>query len=97
MIIRYRFKSSIKSKKKMEPSRKTAATFTHLSALTQYFPFGYIFPILIWTAKTNQNLWDHNGKQVLNSIELTFILVNASCRGYSILSLAFFKNIPFNA
>jgi uncharacterized Tic20 family protein len=96
------FQSSIQNQKKMETiTEKNAATFTHLSALTQYFfPFGnYIFPILIWTAKKDKSEFvDHNGKQVLN-FQLSLLL-------YSLLLLAVaipifiitvFKNIPFDA
>jgi uncharacterized Tic20 family protein len=38
---------------KMKTTTEKIATFTHLSALTQYFiPFGnFIFPILFWTSK----------------------------------------------
>jgi uncharacterized Tic20 family protein len=44
---------------KMKTTTEKIATFTHLSALTQYFiPFGnFIFPILFWTSKkTSLNL-----------------------------------------
>lgn len=48
---------------------KNLATFTHLSALTQYcIPFGnYIFPIVIWSSKKNKSEFiDFSGKQILN-------------------------------
>jgi uncharacterized Tic20 family protein len=82
-------------------TEKNAATFTHLSALTQYFfPFGnYIFPILIWTAKKDKSEFvDHNGKQVLNfqlSLLLYSLILLAVAIPIFIISL--FKNIPFNA
>lgn len=57
-------------------TEKNTATFTHLSALTQYcFPLGnYIFPILIWTSKKDKSEFvDYNGKQVLN-FQLSLLL-----------------------
>ncbi len=48
---------------------KNWATFTHLSALSQYcIPFGnYIFPILIWSTKKDKSEFiDFSGKQILN-------------------------------
>lgn len=48
---------------------KNLATFTHLSALTQYcIPFGnYIFPIVIWSSKKDKSEFiDFSGKQILN-------------------------------
>lgn len=50
-------------------NNKNLATFTHLSALSQYcIPFGnYIFPILIWISnKAKSEFIDFNGKQILN-------------------------------
>jgi len=50
-------------------NNKNLATFTHLSALSQYcIPFGnYIFPLLIWsTNKEKSDFIDFSGKQVLN-------------------------------
>ena len=50
-------------------NNKNLATFTHLSALSQYcIPFGnYIFPILIWSSnKDKSEFIDFNGKQILN-------------------------------
>jgi uncharacterized Tic20 family protein len=86
----------------MEPiTEKNAATFTHLSALTQYFfPFGnYIFPILIWTAKKDKSEFvDHNGKQVLN-FQLSLLLYSLVLLAVAIpiFIITLFKNIPFNA
>ena len=57
-------------------TEKNTATFTHLSALTQYcIPLGnYIFPILIWTSKKDKSEFvDYNGKQVLN-FQLSLLL-----------------------
>ena len=57
-------------------TEKNTATFTHLSALTQYFiPFGnYIFPIILWSSKKEESEFvDHNGKQVLN-FQLSLLL-----------------------
>ena len=50
-------------------NNKNLATFTHLSALSQYcIPFGnYIFPILIWSSnKDKSEFINFNGKQILN-------------------------------
>ena len=50
-------------------NEKNLATFTHLSALSQYcIPFGnYIFPILIWSTKKDKSEFiDFSGKQILN-------------------------------
>ncbi len=57
-------------------TEKNTATFTHLSALTQYcIPLGnYIFPILIWSSKKDKSEFvDYNGKQVLN-FQLSILL-----------------------
>ena len=50
-------------------NEKNLATFTQLSALSQYcIPFGnYIFPILIWSTKKDKSEFiDFSGKQILN-------------------------------
>jgi uncharacterized Tic20 family protein len=82
-------------------TEKNTATFTHLSALTQYFiPFGnYIFPILFWSSKKDKSEFvDHNGKQVLNFqlslllYSLVLIMIAAP-----IFIITFLKNIPFEA
>jgi uncharacterized Tic20 family protein len=68
--------SNQKSKKMETITEKNNATFTHLSALTQYFiPFGnYIFPILIWTSKKDKSEFvDYSGKQILN-FQLSILL-----------------------
>ena len=57
-------------------NNKNLATFTHLSALSQYcIPFGnYIFPILIWSSnKDKSEFIDFNGKQILN-VQLSVFL-----------------------
>jgi uncharacterized Tic20 family protein len=81
-------------------NNKNLATFTHLSALSQYcIPFGnYIFPILIWsTNKEKSEFIDFNGKQVLNfqlsmflySLVLTMIAI-------PIILITVFSNMPFS-
>jgi uncharacterized Tic20 family protein len=48
----------------MKTTTEKIATFTHLSALTQYFIFGnFIFPILFWTSKKESEFVDYSGKQ----------------------------------
>jgi uncharacterized Tic20 family protein len=82
-------------------TEKNAATFTHLSTLTQYFiPFGnYIFPILIWSSKKDKSEFvDYNGKQVLNfqlSLFLYSLLLIAIAIPIFIITV--FKNVPFNS
>jgi uncharacterized protein len=83
------------------PTEKNTATFTHLSALTQYFiPFGnYIFPILIWSSKKDKSEFvDHNGKQVLN-FQLSLLLYSLVLImiAVPIFLITFLKNIPFEA
>lgn len=82
-------------------TEKNIATFTHLSALTQYFiPFGnYIFPILIWSSKKDKSEFvDHNGKQVLN-FQLSLLLYSLVLImiAVPIFLITFLKNIPFEA
>lgn len=82
-------------------AEKNTATFTHLSALTQYFiPFGnYIFPILIWTSKKDTSEFvDHNGKQVLN-FQLSLLLYSLILIMIAVPTflITFLKNIPFDA
>ncbi len=81
-------------------TENNAATFIHLSSLTQYFiPFGnYIFPILIWTSKKDKSEFvDYNGKQVLNFqlslllYSLTLIMIAVPTFLFSVL-----RNIPFD-
>jgi uncharacterized Tic20 family protein len=102
MLFRYRISIINTKSKKMETiTEKNAATFTHLSALTQYFfPFGnYIFPILIWTAKKEKSEFvDHNGKQVLN-FQLSLLLYSLVLIAVAIpiFIITLFKNIPFSA
>lgn len=82
-------------------TEKNTATFTHLSALTQYcIPLGnYIFPILIWTSKKDKSEFvDYNGKQVLN-FQLSLLLYSLILIGIAIpifFSIAF-QNISFDA
>lgn len=59
---------------------KTIAAFIHLSAFSKYFiPFGnFILPLVLWTAKQQDEFVDHHGKQALNfqiSIFLYFIFL----------------------
>lgn len=82
-------------------TEKNTATFTHLSALTQYFiPFGnYIFPILFWTSKKEKSEFvDYNGKQVLN-FQLSLLLYSLVLImiAIPIFVITFLKNIPFEA
>ena len=82
-------------------TEKNTATFTHLSALTQYFiPFGnYIFPILIWSSKKDKSEFvDHNGKQILN-FQLSLLLYSLVLImiAVPIFLITFLKNIPFEA
>ncbi|WP_035667766.1 DUF4870 domain-containing protein [Flavobacterium sp. 83] len=82
-------------------TEKNTATFTHLSALTQYFiPFGnYIFPILFWSSKKDKSEFvDHNGKQVLN-FQLSLLLYSLVLIMIAtpIFIITFLKNIPFEA
>lgn len=82
-------------------TEKNIATFTHLSALTQYFiPFGnYIFPILIWSSKKDKSEFvDYNGKQVLN-FQLSLLLYSLILIiiAVPIFIITIFKNIPFSA
>ena len=82
-------------------TEKNTATFTHLSALTQYFiPFGnYIFPILFWTSKKESSEFvDYNGKQVLN-FQLSLLLYSLVLImiAIPIFLITFLKNIPFEA
>jgi uncharacterized Tic20 family protein len=82
-------------------AEKNAATFIHLSSLTQYFiPFGnYIFPILIWSSKKDKSEFaDHNGKQVLNfQLSLLVYSLVLIMIALPIFLITFFKNIPFEA
>ncbi|MFV8373980.1 DUF4870 domain-containing protein [Flavobacterium sp. LB1P62] len=82
-------------------TEKNTATFTHLSALTQYFiPFGnYIFPILIWSSKKDKSEFvDYHGKQVLN-FQLSLLLYSLVLImiAVPIFLITFLKNIPFEA
>lgn len=82
-------------------TEKNIATFTHLSALTQYFiPFGnYIFPILFWTSKKESSEFvDHHGKQVLN-FQLSLLLYSLVLIviAVPIFLITLFNNIPLEA
>ncbi|WP_396167600.1 DUF4870 domain-containing protein [Flavobacterium sp.] len=79
-------------------NNKNLATFTHLSALSQYcIPFGnYIFPLLIWsTNKDKSEFVDHNGKQVLN-FQLSIFLYSLvlAIIAIPIILITIFSNIP---
>ncbi|MFV8364209.1 DUF4870 domain-containing protein [Flavobacterium sp. ZT3P35] len=80
---------------------KNTATFTHLSALTQYFiPFGnYIFPILFWSSKKESSKFvDHHGKQVLN-FQLSLLLYSLVLVLIAVPTflITLFNNVPFEA
>ncbi|MDI5895455.1 DUF4870 domain-containing protein [Flavobacterium algoritolerans] len=82
-------------------TEKNTATFTHLSALTQYFiPFGnYIFPIILWTSKKESSEFvDHHGKQVLN-FQLSLLLYSLVLILIAVPTflITLFKNVPFEA
>ena len=82
-------------------TEKNTATFTHLSALTQYFiPFGnYIFPIILWTSKKESSEFvDHHGKQVLN-FQLSLLLYSLVLVliAVPVFLITLFKNVPLEA
>ena len=82
-------------------TEKNTATFTHLSALTQYFiPFGnYIFPIILWSSKKESSEFvDHHGKQVLN-FQLSLLVYSLVLVLIAVPTflLTLFNNIPFEA
>ena len=85
----------------METNTETnTATFTHLSALTQYFiPFGnFIFPIIFWTSKKDKSEYvDHHGKQVLN-FQLSLLLYSLVLImiAVPVFIVTVLKNIPFD-
>jgi len=86
----------------METSNhKTTATFSHLSALTQYFiPFGnFIFPIIIWSsAKKNSEFADHHGRQIINfQLSLFLYSLLLFIIAVPIFLTTLLKNIPFQA
>ena len=81
-------------------TEKNTATFTHLSALTQYFfPFGnYVFPIIIWASgKDKSEYVNFHGKQVLN-FQLSLLLYSLilSAIAIPIFIFSVFNIIPFN-
>ena len=85
----------------METTSETnTATFTHLSALTQYFiPFGnFIFPIIFWTSKKDKSEFvDHHGKQVLNfQLSLLVYSLVLIVIAVPIFIVTVLKNIPFD-
>ena len=47
---------------------KTVAALIHLSTFSQFFfPLGnFIFPLVLWTAKKNDDFVNEHGKQALN-------------------------------
>ncbi|TDE27919.1 DUF4870 domain-containing protein [Flavobacterium ranwuense] len=82
-------------------TEKNTATFTHLSALTQYFiPFGnYIFPIILWTSKKESSEFvDHHGKQVLN-FQLSLLLYSLVLILIAVPTflITLFRNVPLEA
>ena len=81
-------------------NNKNLATFTHLSALSQYcIPFGnYIFPLLIWsTNKEKSEFIDFSGKQVLN-FQLSIFLYSLvlAMIAIPIILLTVFSHVPMN-
>ncbi len=81
-------------------NNKNLATFTHLSALSQYcIPFGnYIFPIVIWSSnKDKSEFIDFNGKQVIN-FQLSMFLYSLvlAMIAIPIILVTVFNNIPLD-
>jgi uncharacterized Tic20 family protein len=81
-------------------NNKNLATFTHLSALSQYcIPFGnYIFPIVIWSSnKDKSEFIDFNGKQVIN-FQLSMFLYSLvlAVIAIPIILITVFNNIPLD-
>jgi uncharacterized Tic20 family protein len=84
--------------KKETTTEKKCATFTHLSALTQYFiPFEFYFSILFWFKKDESEFVDYSGKQILN-FQLSLLLYTI---GLALIAIRFyfnhFNNVPVNA
>jgi uncharacterized Tic20 family protein len=82
-------------------TEKNIATFTHLSALTQYFiPFGnYIFPIILWTSKKDKSEFvDYSGKQILNfQLSVLLYTIALALIAIPILIVTIFNNVSLNA
>jgi uncharacterized Tic20 family protein len=82
-------------------TEKNIATFTHLSALTQYFiPFGnYIFPIVLWTSKKDKSEFvDYSGKQILNfQLSVLLYTIALALIAIPILIITIFNNVSLNA
>ena len=82
-------------------NNKNLATFTHLSALSQYcIPFGnYIFPILIWSSnKEKSEFIDFNGKQILNfQLSMFLYCLVLAMIAIPILLVTIFSTIPSEA
>jgi uncharacterized Tic20 family protein len=82
-------------------TEKNIATFTHLSALTQYFiPFGnYIFPIVLWTSKKDKSEFvDYSGKQILNfQLSVLLYTIALALIAIPILIITLFNNVSLNA
>ncbi|SEA91061.1 hypothetical protein SAMN05443667_111139 [Flavobacterium gillisiae] len=82
-------------------TEKNIATFTHLSALTQYFiPFGnYIFPIILWTSKKDKSEFvDYSGKQILNfQLSVLLYTIALALIAIPILIITIFNNVSMNA
>jgi uncharacterized Tic20 family protein len=85
--------------KKWNNYRKKSATFTHLSALTQYFiPFEILFFNTILDFKKDESEFvDYSGKQILN-FQLSLLLYTI---GLALIAIRFyfnhFNNVPVNA
>ncbi|MBP6758836.1 MAG: DUF4870 domain-containing protein [Flavobacterium sp.] len=79
---------------------KNWATFTHLSALSQYcIPFGnYIFPILIWSTKKDKSEFiDFSGKQILNfQLSVFLYTLILGLIAVPILIVTVFSSIPLD-
>jgi hypothetical protein len=94
-------KAIIKSKKMETTTEKNIATFTHLSALTQYFiPFGnFIFPIVLWTSKKDKSEFvDYSGKQILNfQLSILLYTIGLALIAIPVLIFTIFNNVPLTA
>lgn len=82
-------------------TEKNIATFTHLSALTQYFiPFGnFIFPIVLWTSKKDKSEFvDYSGKQILNfQLSILLYTIGLALIAIPVLIFTIFNNVPLIA
>lgn len=82
-------------------SERNTATFTHLSALSQYIiPFGnYIFPIIIWSSyKDKSEFVNHHGKQTLNfQLSLLLYTLILALIAIPVFISVVLQNIPLEA